>query len=188
MDLAELKFPKSRLNIAVDDIVAQLAGIKDLLGKKVLQTVRPGIFIPEQMSEPKADETPACHIWHDSMRSKISSIQFLAQEVDTVISLYFTWYNHGRTGESMQALRQEMIEYVISRLQHPRTGNETNETGLVFQDNVWSWGTDWVLEIDHTNAYRRVVDQYILLPPWYATRVDLSITTVGLSDTFNITA
>lgn len=187
MDIRALRFPSTYTNTAMDAIRDHLRGLADLDGNPVFARVEDGLStLPGLQTRPGMEDVPACFIWQDSQRAETTQSDFLMTTVVTQVSLYIVFYDFAERTDSdrtIQKIRNEFIEYVISRLQPPDS-QHSDSTGMVADGDDWAFATGQTVVVDHTSALKRVTQLYHVSYPWCVTRVDLSISSSGFSDTF----
>lgn len=198
MNIRELNLPDTKTNAAVAGIIAQLKRMVDRNGRDVFATTEAGVMGALRFWDAKSptrgtvtpEQVPAAFVWQDSQQGESTSMQFYVGEVRSLISIYLVLYDfsdEANATDSFQAVRQQFVEFVVSRLQYPDS-EVTDNDGLVpaYADSVLSWkivGAQ-IVAIDHTTAFRRVFgEENVLMHPWYASRIDIQVQAEGLSDT-----
>ncbi len=177
MNLLDLKLPTTPLTEAVRDVQKYLTNLKDQNSVNVFRRVLPGLYIP--MDAPKPQNVPECRIWVDSKSYQNISEQFFPVKQTAMISLYLYFYQFAKDNDGIpidiSIEREELVDYVIKKMAQPESGG-TDNYGLMPR-KFWGFVNPQSVEVDHSNAFKRISELIPVTPPNYVTRIDLDIWT-----------
>ena len=163
----ELDFTEAPENVAIQDLLDFAEPLQDNAGNELFADVNFGWEKPE--GTPTAEQVPMLRIWSDSGTEDMDNNCDLMNDGRRLLSLYFYFYDFAdETGDNIQAQRARFIRHFLSHLSDPAVQ-------AAFHANAWRIDFDTKIQIDHTNALKRINDYIVVNPPWYVTRVDIPI-------------
>lgn len=197
MELTLLNLPEDPINLAVDDLIEQLSSIVDTDGNPCLVSVQRGLYMGDPKSGfaegiiPPKDAMPACRIWDVSQTGEVSATDFFAPAWETVVSLYLYYYSYD--GKDLQRQRNNHCRYLLNRLQVPNGDEDAwtdsraaaSGSGAILtprgilspNDALWWFTNGSTVDISHVNVFKGIDREVTLGRNWYASKIDLSITT-----------
>jgi len=166
MDLQELNLEEAKINLVVDDLITAIKAATDNDGIPIFRSVERGLVLPN--SEPREDNVPAVRIWHNMASVTDESVQLYASQTEYLISFFVACYSFD--GTDLQQQRERLCRAMLKAIEYP----EPSASGLIPQN--FYWFNPQTIVIDHTSSLKRFSDSLVVLPPWYVTRIDLTVT------------
>ena len=163
-----LVFDEISENVCINDLIAYAEGLKDNDGVAIFADADFGWESPEGI--PTEDDVPMLRIWSDSGQEIDDNNSNVLTYGKRTISLFFYFYAFGDV--NIQAQRARFARHFLTHLSDPATlaafnGGQT--------DKYWRIDFDSAIQIDHTQALKRVADYIVVQPPWYVTRIDIPV-------------
>lgn len=177
--LSQFALTESPINVAMDEIIATLAGAVDNAGNAVLKSVDRGFPI----LAPANDECPAIRVWEESVVGIRTSSQFYVRQYLVTLSLFVFLYQEVEDANGnpvdFQAQRNRLMKFIIEALQLP-SSDGSSPNGLTPHWELWNFeepeaGKPSLIHIEHTQAFKKWGVMEPVKPPRYVTRIDLPI-------------
>jgi hypothetical protein len=169
VDINELVLDEVAINTAVDAIIEQIAAMNDNDGRQLFKSVKRGLELPQ--GTPNESNSPAVFIWHDAAQYRSDGAQLWFDTATATIDLFVVCYSFNDS--DLQAQRERLCAHVLRRLQQP-AGGVTTADGLQ-PGASWEFEHLQLASIDHTSPFKKILEFVPVLPPWYISRISLTI-------------
>ncbi|MDE2107189.1 MAG: hypothetical protein KGL39_58875 [Patescibacteria group bacterium] len=177
-DIYQLDLTESKINTALDLIIERCSSLQDNSGNQLFPLVDRGLWIPKQDQRPHPDQVPALLLWHNHPKHEVRSQQFFAPEIDIEVDFYLYLYSFAEDSaghpQDLQRQRERIIRALLRGLAPPYANNPDGIKG----NEWWRFTAPQEVHVDHTSPFLRFGQPVPPRPPWFISRIPISIRVV----------